>query len=113
MFVQVDAIMTLLRKIYALLAMLLFVVAVAGTAWMGIYVIDICGASVSESCLGLKATFGLFIVCLAGSCVYVSRIAWKIFRKESPLSQPPKYSTPLLSGYKENFYYEDEQIYSV
>ena len=110
MMSHVDAIMTLLQKIYALLAVLLFVVAAVGTSWMGVYVVDNCGASVSESCIGLKTTFGLFILCLIASCAYVGRIAWRICRKQGQVPTHVSQSTPLLGH---NPYSEDERIYNV
>ncbi len=107
---HVDAIMTLLQKIYVLLAVILFLIAGSGTVWMGMYVVNNCADDGSESCVGLKATFGLFILGLILSSGYIGRVVWRIYRNRPQTN----YYEPLMV-YNSNHHYseEDERVYNV
>lgn len=101
MMTQVESIMTLLQKIYVVLAGILFVLAVGGTALLAVYVYDECvsvGASASadaNTCTGLKVVLGILSVALALSCAYIIRVVYRIY-KERNRPRTFNYYDPLL-----------------
>ncbi len=81
---------------------------------MGIYLLDNCGDSVSESCIGLKVLFGLFIICLLLTAGYIGRVSWRLYRHRKVEAN---YYEPLLARNHNNSYSEnikeDTLIYNV
>ncbi len=103
--------MTLLQKIYVVLAGILFVLAVGGTALLAVYVYDECtsvseGAS-TDTCTGLKVVLGILSVALALSCAYIIRVVYRIY-KERNRPRTFNYYDPLLGQEQ-----EQERIYAV
>ena len=100
---QVDAIMTLLQKIYLAVAAILFLLSAGGTVALGMYVLNDC-ANAGE-CTGLKVllVFCSVVVILAGT--YCVRVAWSIYKKKQ---QRYNYYDPLLGAVNEN-----QRVYSV
>jgi hypothetical protein len=115
MMTQVESIMTLLQKIYVVLAGILFVLAVGGTALLAVYVYDECtsvsvsvGASAdANTCTSLKVVLGILSVALALSCAYIIRVAYRIY-KERNRPRTFNYYDPLLGQEQ-----DQERIYAV
>jgi len=94
---QVDAIMTLLQKIYIAIGFILFLLGLAGTVGLGVYVYSHC----DESCVGLKVLLGFFGTALILISAFIIRSACLICK------QHREAHTPLLS--EEN----DVRVYMV
>lgn len=100
---QVDAIMTLLQKIYLAVAVIVFLLGAGGTVALGMYVLNDC-QSPSE-CTGLKVLLSFCTVTVILTGAYCARVAWGIYKKKH---QRYNYYDPLLGAVHEN-----ERIYSV
>ena len=98
-----DAIMTLLQKIYLAVAAILFLLGAGGTVALGMYVLDDC-ANAGE-CTGLKVLLAFCSVAVILAGAYCVRVAWGIYKKKQ---QRYNYYDPLLGAVNEN-----ERVYSV
>lgn len=100
---QVDAIMTLLQKIYLVMAVILFLLGAGGTVALGMYVLNDC-ANAGE-CTGLKVLLSFCTVAVILAGAYCARVAWRIYKKKQARYN---YYDPLLGTVNEN-----ERVYSV
>ena len=96
---QIDAIMTLLQKIYVAVGCIMFLLGTGGTVALGIYVYSDC----EGSCVSFKVLLAFFTTAVLLISAFIVRSAWRIYR----VRNSPQYM-PLLSEEK-----HEEHVYMV